>query len=174
LFQQAPFVAATAALVTSPPREPAAVREWPGLVQRERAWHAPDMARKEVARNLVNCGTGNGDEVPCWFVDDSTIVVSNGQSARTIDAKPPPGVGRTAASIHDAALSAHALWFALSRGDSGDGQPAGATLVFVGQSLSERTALDLRPPARVLLAATDTTCTLLTRDGTLMEVSLTR
>ena len=174
LFQQTPFVAATAALVTSPPREPAAVRNWPGLVQRQRAWYGPDMARKAVARNLVNCGIGNGDEVPCWFVDDARVVISNGRSARTIDAKPPLGWGRIAASLHDAALSAHVLWFALSGEDPNNGRVAGGTLVFVDQSSSERQSLDLRPAARLLLASTDTTCTLLTVDGTLMEVSLAR
>ncbi len=167
LFQQLPVVATTAALMTSPPKDPAALRSWPGLVARRRP-----SRDEEVVDNLVNCGIGADETLPCWFIDERQIVASNGGTARTIDAGRllPPAT----TAIHDVALTRHGLWI-LGRGTGADtGRLSGTSLNLVDEASGAHVALNLTPAARLLLAASETSCLLLTVDETIMEVAVDR
>ena len=166
LFQQLPIVIGTDALVTSPPRDPAAARAWPGLVQRARASRA-----EEVLHNLVDCGLAVAGSLPCWFADELRIVVSNGRVTRTVDAGRLAS-RRTIAAIHDVALAPHGLWL-LARDREASGAAA-AVLLFADDLSGAASVVDLKPAARLLLAASDTNCLLLTTDGQFAEVRVTR
>ena len=166
LFQQLPIVIGTDALMTSPPLDPAAARAWPGLVQRARASRA-----EEVLHNLVDCGLAVAGSLPCWFADELRIVVSNGRVTRTVDAGRLAS-RRTIAAIHDVALAPHGLWL-LAR-DRETSRLAAAVLLFADDVSGAASVVDLTPAARLLLAASDTHCLLLTSDGQFAEVRVTR
>ena len=169
LFQQLPIAASAVALAASPPRQPAAIRSWPGLIERRAA-----TRERELAQNMVNCGIGFAATVPCWFIDDLTVTVSDGRAVRTIDVGLPGVLGSAEPSIRDVALASHSVWLLADGRDPDRGNRAGITLLFQHEQTRVRARLDLKPTARVLLAASDTSCVLLTTDGALMEVTVKR
>ena len=67
--------------------------------------------------------------------------------------------------------SADTLWLLPATGGGARGPITGRRLVKTNRSGTELASVELTPPARLILAATDTTCVLLTADGTLMEVT---
>jgi hypothetical protein len=166
LFQQLPVAIGTEALMTSPPRQPAAARAWPGLLQRARASRA-----EEVARNLATCGLGAAGHLPCWFADETRIAVSDGRATRTIDAR---GLAsrRPIAAIHDVALTPHGMWL-LTR-DRELGRPAATVLLFADGLSGATSVMDLEPAARIVLAASDASCLILTVHDEFAEVSVAR
>jgi hypothetical protein len=169
LFQQVPIVRGAAALATTPPSDPASVRTWPGLVSRRAT-----TREQEIAQNLVNCGIGFAGAVPCWFVNETRFTVSDGRVARSIDVGSPPSSRSGDTPIRDIALASHSFWLLANSHDTDRGQLTGASLMFHDEPTAVRAIVNLTPPARLLLAVTDTNCWLLTTDGSLVEVTVTR
>jgi hypothetical protein len=168
LFQQLPVAPGTEALMTGAPQDPAAARVWPGFIQRARS-----SRQDEITGNLVNCGLGAAGSLPCWFVDDTRVVVSNGRADRTIDTtrlvpRLAPG------TIHDVALTPDGFWLVGRHRDPAADRPVGTFLVYGAAGSGVRAELDLNPAARLVLAATDTRCFLLTADNTFVEVDVTQ
>lgn len=163
LFQQAPPVPGTPALMTSPPRQPYAVKEWPGLTT------------PKGPSNLANCGVGLKGMVPCWLVTATRFTVSDGATFRSVDAVLPQSnrVDREA-PIRDVALAGDDYFWIVAGGyDAALGRPAGVRIVRGRVGTSEILFLDLKPAARLIVRASEKTCLLLTVDGTLIEVGAT-
>jgi len=165
LFQQLPILPNVAALATSPPRQPATSRAWPGLVGR-------DAKRREdqIARNLVNCGLPRGLSVPCWFVDDPSFTISDGASVSTVASPTGTPPADRAAPIRDVALTSADRYWLLATSAGGPVPPAGTRLFRGHERSGEQLSLKLAPLARLMLSATESRCLLLTVTGSIMEV----
>lgn len=167
LFERMPPVIASPVLATSRPRSPQASRPWPGLLARTAA------ARADVlATNLVSCGLANGPTVPCWFPSDTQVVLSDGTQIRrhsfpwirAADVDP-------AAPLRDVAFVERGrVWLLATSSRLYQGRRAGGRLLLATTEGREIARIDLDPPARLVLAATDTSCLLLTVRGDLVEV----
>ncbi len=167
LFIDWPMVIAKPLLATAIPRAAGDSMPWPRFLAR-----AAEARADLVARNLVNCGIGNSRRLPCWFADDRRAIVSDGASANVVSfAALSAGDVVAATPIWDLAMGgADTLWLlASSRGGAGAGVSGGRLVKTDGRG-TELAALALVPPARIIVAATDTSCILLTVDGRLMEV----
>jgi hypothetical protein len=167
LFIEWPMVIAKPLLATAVPRARGDSLPWPRFLAR-----AAEARAELIARNLVNCGIGNGRRLPCWFADDRRVIVSDGASANTVAF--PALLARdvvAATPIWDLAMGgADTLWLLVSsRGGAGTAVSGGRLVKTDGRG-AERASLALVPPARMIVAATDTSCVLLTVDGRLMEV----
>jgi hypothetical protein len=169
LFQALPTVVSTPALASSPARQPLDVRPWPGLMNRATTGGDDQLA----SYNLVNCGIAAGAFVPCWFANDGRVFVSDGVS---LWVRPFAGLssrGDQTAPIWDAALGgSDRLWLlaTVAAKDSGVGRRAGGRLIHLHLNSPKQAALDLDPPARLILWASDTRCLMLTVRGELVEV----
>jgi hypothetical protein len=165
LFQQLPILPNVAALATSPPRQPATSRVWPGLVGR-------DAKRREdqIARNLVNCGLSRALSVPCWFADDPRFTISDGTSVSTVVSPAGTPPADRAAPIWDVALTSADRYWLLATSAAGPGPRAGARLFRAHERSGEQLSLELEPLARLVLSATESRCLLLTATGSVMEV----
>ena len=168
LFQQLPTAPGVEVLATSPPRQSSTIRPWPGLIGR-RATTRED----QLTRNLVKCGLGLGDEVPCWFANEAAISVSSGRSARTI------AVGWLRAGaidrqtpIWDAALVPSGGFWVLANETASRDRRAGTRLFLASERNGGRLSVDLKPAARLIVAASGTRCVLLLTDGSLIEVGV--
>jgi len=160
LFQQAPPAPGTPALMTSPPRQPYAVKAWPGLTT------------PTGPSNLANCGVALNGMVPCWLVTATRFTISDGATFRSVDAVPPQSkwVDREA-PIRDVALAGDDyFWIVVGGYDSTLGRPAGVRVVRGRVGTSEVLSLDLKSAARLIVRASAKSCLLLTVDGTLIEV----
>ena len=122
----------------------------------------------ELRLNLVSCGLGLGTAVPCWFADQATFTVSDGErsTVRPVTPRLQDGSDRQR-QILDVALSGRAEWVLL-RGD-GDSQRGGAWLGHQHGDTGEWVQLPSR--ARLILRATESHCVLLTTSGALIEVA---
>ena len=169
LFQQLPMVVAAPALATSPPRQPSEGRRWPGLLG------VPAPSRDDqLSENLVNCGIPAGLTVPCWFAGERRVSLSDGASARSqsFPFLTSSGVEQTA-PIWDLALAgSDRLWLLAGVKNPVTGGRAGGRLIRTDRRGARPEPLDLKPLARVILSATDTSCWLLTVEGQFMEVSV--
>ena len=76
LFIDLPMLVARPLLATALPREKGESRPWPRFLAR-----ATELRTDLFARNLVNCGIGDGRSLPCWFADERTVIVSDGSNA---------------------------------------------------------------------------------------------
>ena len=108
--------------------------------------------------------------LPCWFADDGRFTVSDGQVARTI--VPPLDAGETnpEVPIWDVALAGNHYW--LIAGGQTSARLAGERLLRVQEKTGAYTSIQLDPPVRVILSATETRCRLLNVYGQLLEVTL--
>jgi hypothetical protein len=168
LFQAFPVVAGQAALQTATPRQPAAVRPWPGLVSR-----ANVSREQEIARNLVACGIGDRQETPCWFVDASQFSIGDGARERLVDVRAPlAGVADPEAPLHDVAITAGGEWVLVGGRRPPSLQLAGVRLLHHQRHDGAWSAIDLSPAARLIVAATSTRCLVLRVDGSFAEVAV--
>jgi hypothetical protein len=171
LFQALPVASGASALMTGPPRQPAASRPWPGLTS-----HRASTREAQLAQNLVTCGIAYERQVPCWFIDQTEFTISDGAMARTV--KLPsitiPVVDR-AMPVRDIALAADKwFWYVLAgRRDAALGRAPGLRLIRAHEQLDGASSIDLRPGARVILSVTNSRCRLLLADGSIAEVSVT-
>ena len=167
LFHQLPTMVGEPVLATGLPGRSADVRPWLGLVGRNGA-----TQEERLARNLVTCGIGAGVFVPCWFADESVLSVSNGVTprshhvaalkARSVDQQLP---------IWDAALvPSGQIWLLATAAQSSNGRRVGGQLLVIDRSGAVRRTVNLAPPARLIVEATEARCLLLTVEGQLMEV----
>lgn len=168
LIQQLPTVAASPVLATVSPRRPDDVRPWPGLLGR-----AGTPREQQLESNLVNCGIATGAAVPCWFVNEGKISVSDGGPARV---RPIPALRSSAldqsAPIWDVALLANGrLWVLATITDPKTGKRSGGRLILVNDRSIEGARIDLSPPARLILSATESGVLLVGARGELMEVT---
>jgi hypothetical protein len=167
LFQALPTVVSAPALASSPARQPLEVRPWPGLLNRAAAGRDAQLS----SYNLVNCGLAAGAFVPCWFANDGRIVISDGVSLWVRPLAAFLSRGDQTAPIWDAALGgSDRLWLLATAKDSGVGRRAGGRLLRLRLNSLKQAALDLDPPARLILWASDTRCLMLTVRGELVEV----
>ena len=168
LFQQLPTVVAAPILAATPPRRPLDVQSWPGLLGRATA-----SPTDQLSQNLVNCGIGTATSLPCWFANDAGITVSDGKTARrqTFPALQSSTVDRTL-PIRDVAITANGrIWVLATAPESVTARRAGGRLIQTDREGSRLGEIDLDPPARVLLSATDARCVLLSVRGELVEVT---
>jgi hypothetical protein len=165
--EQLPLAAGEPVLVSSAARQPSAV-PWKGLIARASA-EASDM----VARNLVNCGIPFGPVLPCWFTDAAVVSLSDGASATEV---PVPAMRAVSADgavpIHDVALGgANRLWLLATGPPIAGGRRAAGRLLEFDRAGLQRGKLELDTPVRLILAATQSACWLLTVRGEIVEVS---
>jgi hypothetical protein len=170
VYHQLPTVSGAPLLISGVPRMPSAVRAWAGLLGR-----AAPSQKELFARNLVSCGIGAGAFLPCWFVNEARITISDGTTTRevSIPALASATVDR-AIPVWDAALlGSGAVWvLASSVAVTSHTGRVGRRLLLVDRAGVERVHIELSPPARLIVAATDTSCTLLTTTGDLMDITL--
>ena len=167
LFAQLPLPIARPILASSPPRDTGEPAPWPKFFGR-----AAEARSDLLARNLINCGIGRQRHLPCWFADDRRVTVSDGASARSISFAALYGADVDAsAPIWDLAIGGgDTLWLLVTAVAPSRGHKAGGRLVKTNREGVEQSSLQLPTAARTILSATDTTCVVLTVEGTLMEV----
>ncbi len=167
LFHQLPTIVSAPVLATSPPGRPFEVRPWSGPIGRAAAAH-----EDQLARNIVNCGVSAGAFVPCWFIDEPRISISDGATVRsqTFAALRSAAVDQTLPIWDAAVVGSGGMWVLATSVRAFHDRRAGGQLVRVDRSGAERGRVALEPAARLILTATETTCTLLTVRGELMEV----
>jgi hypothetical protein len=168
LFQQLPIVPSAPLLASGLPRSPLEASSWPGLSAR-------DASSREslLTRNLVNCGIPFRQAIPCWFADETRIVVTDGLSHRTIE---PPMLVAAAVDqetpIWDAALAApHEVWLLLATVRTSESRKAGRRVMWWDNERKEQRVLDLAAPARLILGADQSGCLLLGVHGELVRVT---
>ena len=167
LFIDLPMLIAKPLLAAAIPRAKGESMPWPRFVAR-----ATEARADLFARNLVNCGIGSGRRLPCWFADERRVTVSDGATANMVSFAALSARDVVAATpIWDLAMGgADTLWLLISSRGSAGAAVSGGRLVKTDGRGTEIASLALVPPARMIVAATDTTCVLLTVDGRLMEV----
>jgi len=168
LFIDLPLLVAKPLLATAIPRSRGESMPWPRFLGR-----AAEARADLIARNLVNCGIGSGRRLPCWFADERRVIVSDGTSANTVSFAALAARDVAAATpIWDLAMGgADTLWLLASARGTAGGAVSGARLIKTDGRGTELATLVLLPSARIIVAATDTTCVLLTVEGSLMEVT---
>jgi hypothetical protein len=171
LYQALPMTAGALALATSPPRQPESVRAWPGLVAR-----AAGTQEQRLARNLANCGLGFERWMACWFPDDTRFSRSDGSASRTVEL---PALRAAAfdqtAPIWDIALSAgDRFWLLASSRGRQDDRRAGRRLFLMTEKTGTTVSIAVDPPARLIVAAGEFRCLLVTTAGSVAEVVVMR
>jgi len=171
LFQGLRVAVGSPALAVSPPRQPGSVRPWPGL--NARAASAPEQ---RIARNLVSCGLGVDRRVPCWFADDNRFSISDGLTSRSVELPELNAfVVDQAAPIWDVALHAgKGFWLLASSRGRRDDRRAGGRLLRVSDTHESTVSVALDPPARMIIAADDFRCLLVTINGGVVDVGVRR
>lgn len=166
LFQSMPMVAGAPALASSPPRQPLVVQPWPALRARRAG-----SREQELTLNLVNCGLSVTGWLPCWFAAEPRFTISDGVTTRTLA---PPALQSLpvdrSAPIWDVAVSPNRVWLLATVPAALDHKRGGRWLVQTDVDGRERARLELAPPARLILTASDVACTLLAVDGRVLEV----
>jgi hypothetical protein len=167
LFADLPMLVAKPLLATAIPRAKGESMPWPRFLVR-----ATETRADLFARNLVNCGIGTGRRVPCWFADERQAVVSDGVSSTTVSFPALSSRDVIAATpIWDLAMGGpDTLWLLTSSRGSAGAAVSGGRLVKTDGRGTDTASLALVATARMIVAATDTTCVLLAVDGRLMEV----
>jgi hypothetical protein len=168
LVQQMPIAPGAPLLVSTPPRQPEIVREWPGLVAR--TGHSREQ---QIALNLVNCGVGFARTVPCWLPEEASVSISDGTTARllSVAALSTPPIERSRPIRDVALITAHTYW--LLGTTAPEGRREGGRL-FRSRSRAGTggmvDAMNLQPAARIIAIAAESTCLVVTVNGGLMEV----
>ena len=167
LLETLPLAAASAVFTARSPHRPSEGRPWPGLMVRS----APQPA-DVLKRNIVNCGLAEGSVIPCWFPGEARVSVSDGAHAderllswlrgTTID----PG-----APIRDVAVSGDRWWLLTGSPQLLVSRRVGGPLVLATARGSELGRIEVSPPPRIILGATDSMCLLLNTQGEVLEVN---
>lgn len=169
VYAEMPVAAGKAVLAAGRATPPFDQRPWAGLLGR-----AGSSRATELTRNLVGCGIDNGGLLPCWFADDDRISIGDGktETTRSFAIVRAPGVD-SALPIRDAALAGRGrVWLLARAARAIAGTQPGGRLIATNRAGTENRAVDLKPAARFILSATESSCWLLAVDGTLMEVSV--
>ena len=150
------------------PRRLQEARPWPGLIAQ-----ATSTRAELFTRNLVTCGLTTRSAVPCWFAGDTQVVLSDGSR---VDRYAFPSIRAAdvdgAAPLRDAAfVGADRVWLLPTSLRRHDGRQAAGRIILATTTGREISRLTLDPPVRLMLAATSSSCLLLTMRGELMEVS---
>ena len=167
LLEPVPPVVGHPVLGTSLPHRPLDVRPWPGLLARS-------ATRREqlLTENFVNCGLAPGVARPCWFPESAQVTLSDGSGYQhhSFAWLHGPDVQATA-PIRDVAFTPSGrVWVLATSRERHKERLVGGWLA-VATGGREIARVPLNPPARLILAATDATCLLLTVRGELHEVS---
>jgi hypothetical protein len=167
LLQSMPPVVAVPLLGSAPPRRPADQRPWPGLVGR-----ASRARMDRFSQNLVACGIAAGHDVPCWFPDETFVTVSDGSRVRHLSFPFVQAADTDrSAPIRDVALTdGGRAWILGTSLRSTHGRRSGGRLLLAAGG-RELARLDLAPEARLIIAAGESTCLLLTVTGEVLEVN---
>jgi hypothetical protein len=168
LFAQLHPIMGLPVLATARPRYLRSTRPWLGLLAR-----APGARGNVIAQNLVNCGLPMGKTLPCWFPGDTAVTLSDGTRSRRHAFPWINGDGvDPSLPLRDIAFVDHdRVWLLATSSNLVSGRHAAGRLLLGTANGRELARVDLNPPARALLFATDTRCVLLTVAGDLMEVS---
>jgi hypothetical protein len=170
LVQRAQARPGESVLTATPPHALSNGRPWPGLTTR-----SARTARDQLTRNLLNCGIGANDFTPCWFIDDSTVTISNGSASETLAIDAQLGLFSTydpATPIWDVALAAHSrAWILLSSRTRVQDRRTGSRLIRTNRRGTDRSHVDLHTPIRLIVWAEENACVLLTSGGELLEVT---
>lgn len=168
LFEPVPPKPASPVLAFGLPRRPQEARPWPGLIAQ-----ATSTRAELFTKNLVTCGLTTRSAVPCWFAGDTQVVLSDGSR---VDRYAFPSIRAAdvdgAAPLRDAAfVGVDRLWLLPTSLRRHDGRQAAGRIILATTAGREISRLALDPPVRLMLAATSSSCLLLTVRGELMEVS---
>lgn len=167
LFAPAPPMPASSALAFGPPHRLQEARPWPGLISQ-----AASTRAELFTKNLVTCGLTTSSAVPCWFAEDTQVVMSDGPR---VDRYAFPSIRAAdvdgAAPLRDVALvGADRVWLLPTSLRRHDGRHAADRIILATTAGREISRLTLDSPVRLMLAATRSSCLLLTVRGELMEV----
>jgi hypothetical protein len=170
LLQQPPRRVGMPLLAAGLPRRLSDLRPWPGLLAQRSA--TPEAA---LTTNLLNCGVGADGYVPCWFVRERRVTLSDGSTSRTHSLElrfSNASVVNDAAPIRDIALFGTTRMWVLTASRAGlNGRLIGGRLTRSNRHGDDEGHIDLRPEARVILSATDKACVYLSSNGELVEVT---
>jgi hypothetical protein len=165
--EQLPLVVGEPVLLSSGSRQLSGV-PWKGLTAR-----APTGASDIVTKNLVNCGIPFAQWLPCWFTDGAVVSLSDG--VRSTDVPVPAAYAASldrSVPIHDVAMGgANRLWLLATGSPAGGGRRAAGRLLEVDRTGLQQGQMELSTPVRLILAATQSACWLLTVRGEIVEVS---
>lgn len=166
LLETLPLAAASAVFTTRSPHRPSEGRPWPGLMVRS----GPQPANV-LKRNIVNCGLAEGSAIPCWFPGEARVSVSDGTHAderllswlrgTTIDSSAP---------LRDVAVFGDRWWLLTGSPQLVVSRRVGGPLVLATARGSELGRIEVSPPPRIILGATDSICLLLNTQGEVWEV----
>jgi hypothetical protein len=122
----------------------------------------------------LRCGLAAATAVPCWFANETDIVLSDGVAPRQHRFAwiQRDGVDVTAPLRDAAFVEENKVWLLGSAAQPREGRSVARWLWLAADTGSVVAAVDLEPAARLILHATSTTCWLLTAMGDLMEVSV--
>jgi hypothetical protein len=168
LFEPAPPLIASPVLAVAVPRRIEDARPWPGLITQ-----ATSTRTDFLGRNLVACGLAHGPAVPCWFAGETKVVLSDGVH---VDRFSFPSIRAgdvdKAAPLRDVAfVGAGRVWLLPTSSHVNRGQRGGDRIQLATRAGAEIASLTLEWPARLMIAASDTTCLLLNVRGELVEVT---
>jgi hypothetical protein len=126
-----------------------------------------------LTTNLILCGLTQGSAVPCWFPADTDVTLSDGQHfVRHSFASIGASDLNRAAPLRDVAYAGrNRVWLLATSGRLYQGRRAGGRVLLATTSGRALAKLDLDPPARLILAATETSCVVLTVRGDLVELT---
>jgi hypothetical protein len=170
LFQPTPYATGRPALRAARIGTFAAAGPWPGPLTQ-----AADTPADQMIANLLNCGIGSGDYLPCWFAAHRRITISDGtlEHVRTLHVRPDrfPAVD-AATPVRDVALAGMSrVWILTTGANRAAGRRAGSWLTRSDWRAEEATSIALAPAARLILWATSSECVLLSTRGELLEVA---
>lgn len=169
LLQQAPTAAGRPLLAAGLPKTLTAFLQWPAPLSQ------PTASRDEqLTANLVNCGIGAASYVPCWLVNQTRVVISDGSPAHTTVQEfrfVRGGAIDGAVPLWDMALAGSArVWVLASARATPGGRRAGGRLTRSTRRGTDEGSLDVIPAARLILWATDDRCVVLSSTDQLLEV----
>ena len=164
LFQALPTVAGVPVLASAAPTALEATRSWPGPVGRAGTGSSPS-----IARNLLRCGLRAGRLQPCWFVDEGTIVMSDGTApwSFTIPASHLAGLDSQMPIWDAAATDESRIWVLAMSG--GNVRRAADTVILMDRG-GRSGQIRLPRTARLIVFAAYDRCTLLLSTGDFVEV----
>lgn len=170
LYQQMPMAPGAAALASSPAHQPHLNHSWPGLIGRS----APSR-EQQLTGNLVNCGIGVMGWLPCWFANERSFAISNGERTERVDVPPlRTSPSDRAAPIWDIALAGgNRFWLLASAPPRPSTRPGGERLHRHSEAGSYD-SIDLPVRARLIVATSAVRCVLLTTRGGLLSVEVAR
>jgi len=169
LLQQPPAGIGGPLLSAGLPASVRAFTEWPAPISQYA--RSPD---EQLRANLVSCGIGVSGYVPCWLTNQTRLVIGDGTHAHTTERElrflRAAGFDE-AAPIWDVALAgASRVWVLASARPGPEGRRVGGRLTRSNRRAEDEGNIDLNPPARLILWATDERCVLLSATGQLLEV----